>query len=200
MTTDLVSKLNRAYGRRIGFQEAAIEVTGGADLDAPVPSTRSVAIAKAGTFVAAPAELEIGRAIADGHREELAHCELRCFVARQHLAVAVFDREGQAISRVLRARSRGVTSCDEGLFAWFGPLEYVLTPWSDNDPPQCQVVTIDSLRRFAAAWTGAPPPPPPPRKPPRERRAPAPRPFRVSLADRAREATATRTPKRKRKH
>jgi hypothetical protein len=150
MPAALLDRLNRAFGARVSFYEASAAVVRGAELTEAGAVGGSVAISRAAPFTPPASELAIGRELAAGDREPFDACELRCFAKAGQLAVAVFDGDQRVISRVLHAR--GVSPTDEGLFTWFGPVEYVHTPWSDNDPPQCQVVTVETLRRFARTW------------------------------------------------
>lgn len=100
-----------------------------------------------------PALLKTGQHISLGSVESFSHCELRCWEAEGFVRIGLFGQNGQAISRQLgTAVIADQVSYDEGSFTWFSPREYYGTPWSDNDPAVCQVVTVKRLRAFARVW------------------------------------------------
>jgi hypothetical protein len=93
----------------------------------------------------------IGKTISVGSVESFAHCELRCTRSGKRVAISLTSTNGNTIGRELQVSSQD-DSIDEALFAWFGPSEDICTPWSDNDPPQCQVITLEGLRAFARKY------------------------------------------------
>jgi hypothetical protein len=96
--------------------------------------------------------LRRGRELRPGHRELFAHCELRCLRAGSEIVVVVVDQRGGELSRRLTCAASAAETYDEALFVWFGPQEYLCTPWHDGEPNR-SVITVDALRAYAAAWT-----------------------------------------------
>lgn len=94
--------------------------------------------------------LRTGKMIGPGAVEKIRSFELRCHAIGRKLVVRLY-RGSESASIALEYEPPGGPDkeCDEGLFTWFGPVEDICTPWSDNDPSQCQVVAVDDLRRFA---------------------------------------------------
>lgn len=163
----VIDRLN-ATQKAISFHDATDAVVEGFDLGAS--SNRhygaSVFVATRGDYeVEDLSVLLVGRSLAAGAREHFPECELVCSLENGQLLVAVHALSGQRLSRHLVARRHDRGSCDEGFFTWFGPVEDVCTPWSDNDRAQCQAVTVDRLREFARAYkseqTRTPPRTPP---------------------------------------
>ncbi len=152
MPDAVIDQLNRKV-RRIHFTAATNPLIEGAGLRETGNRSygKNIYVATHDPYKANDEDLLIGRALSAGTVERLGDLELRCEAKHGALAVAIFDAQGRARSRTLTARVHGATACDEGLFAWFSELEDICTPWNDSDPPVCQVVTVDGLRRYAAA-------------------------------------------------
>lgn len=142
----LIDRLNAKHADAIRFSLATWAVVRGYKLE-PV-SGGSVSVSQVGTYDADLADLMTGKTIAAGATEQYKHGSVRCYRKQGRLFVAVFAGE-RLRSRTLPCRFHDEDEVDEGLFTWFGPVEYVGTAWSDNDPDQCQVITIDHLRAFA---------------------------------------------------
>jgi len=64
--------------------------------------------------------------------------------------VLVRSDDQRVVSRELSCADTGADSYDEAEFIWLGPVEQISYPWSDNAPPECQVVTVAALRTLAA--------------------------------------------------
>jgi len=96
---------------------------------------------------------DLGNRIVEGYREEFEHCEIICKKIRRGLSLAVYDRtSGRSVSQAIPCEGVGKHGVDESCFIWLGSLAYILTAWSDNDDPQCQVITLRVLREFARAY------------------------------------------------
>jgi hypothetical protein len=147
--TTIIDRLNERKKGSIEFSLATDPVVEGMKLE-PV-SGGTVSVSQVGSFEPEPEDLVVGRTIDVGHLEQLEGCDLRCYREGSDVYVALF-REGGRVSRALKCRVNPLPEggVDEGLFTWFGPVEYIGTPWSDNDAFQCQVVTVDRLRAYAA--------------------------------------------------
>ncbi|MBW2253839.1 MAG: hypothetical protein JRI25_04500 [Deltaproteobacteria bacterium] len=146
--TAIIDRLNERERGHIEFYLATDAVVAGGKLE-PV-SGGSVSVSQVGTFEPELEDLVVGRTIDVGHLESLEGGDLQCYQKGSDVLVALF-REGRPVSRVLKCRAEAPLpegGVDEGLFTWFGPVEYVGTPWSDNDDFQCQVVTVDRLRAY----------------------------------------------------
>jgi len=150
----LIAKLNQKYerARDIRFSPATDPVVAGAELEQTGNRSygKDVYVSTGPRFEPAPGDLHTGVAITVGARERFAHGELRCDRADGAVAIAVWSKDGRRISRELRCAGSTAEAYDEGAFTWFGPVEVICTPWSDNDPSSCQVVTVHRLRCFAA--------------------------------------------------
>jgi len=143
-----IDRLNAREKEHIAFSPATDAVVEGARLE-PV-SGGMVSVSQVGSFEPEPSDLVVGRTIDVGHLESFEGGDLRCYREGSDVFVALF-RDGRSVTRALRCRVRPFPEggVDEAQFAWFGPVEYIGTPWSDNDPFQCQVVTVDRLRAYA---------------------------------------------------
>lgn len=147
----LLETLNQKHKGSIVFSRATDAVVAGFELKPQHGG--SVSVSQTGAYTANLLELVTGRLMAAGHEESFKHGTLRCYRQAGALCVAVFSGT-RPISRILQCLlpvSAQTGPVDEGMFTWFGPREYIGTAWSDNDPDQCQVITVDRLRHFAAA-------------------------------------------------
>jgi hypothetical protein len=155
----LVASLNERYGKKrdIRFDSATEEVLCGMDLEATGNRYvgKSIYISTGPRFEPDPDALPIGAKIAVGSRERFPHCELRCTTKGNWIVVAVYAHDGIRLTRELRCAASERKTYDEGLFAWFGPVEWIGTPWSDMDPSNCQVITVHALRAFATRYEPA---------------------------------------------
>lgn len=157
ISKQLLDRLNAKHRGAIDFSLATMAVVGGFELE---PFTAgSVSVCNTGGYIPSLADLRTGKTIQVGHQERYRHGTLRCYRRAEHVYVGVFDGE-RLRSRALPCRldvreTREVI--DEGMFTWFGPKEYIGTPWSDNDPERCQVITVDHLRNFARQKPALPP-------------------------------------------
>lgn len=98
----------------------------------------------------------LGNTIVEGYREEFGHCDIICKKIRRGLSLAVYDKKSRRpVSQAIHCEGVGKHGVDESCFIWLGSLATILTAWSDNDDPQCQVITLEILRTFARAY-GAP--------------------------------------------
>jgi hypothetical protein len=97
------------------------------------------------------AGLSRGLGLRVGARETFPHCELRCVRDGERIAVLLVAADGREPSRRLWCAAGSGDEYDEACFLWLAPQEFLCTPWHDGDP-QCQVVTVEGLRAFAAAW------------------------------------------------
>ncbi len=154
----LIDRLNRLYGDNgaLAFSPATDGVVAGHDLESSGNRSygRDIYVATRAPFELEPEDRLLGRSIAIGAVEEYPRCQLRCERAGGDVVVALYA-DGTAISRRLMVPALpGESEYDEGLFAWLGPVESYCTPWSDNDPDHCQVVTVHRLRQFAADYRG----------------------------------------------
>lgn len=95
-----------------------------------------------------------GRALRVGAREAFPHCELHCVRDGEHIAVLLVAADGSEPSRRLWCAAGSGEDYDEARFLWITPQEFLCTPWHDGEP-QCQVITVDGLRAFAAKWVPA---------------------------------------------
>lgn len=115
---------------------------------------RNVFVASHDVYDPSPADLITGMRITIGTAETLGSVELRCYARAREACVALF-RGDRVVSKVLTHSPAALpehgTAYDEGLFTWFGPVEDICTPWNDNDPPHCQVLTIEDLRVFGSS-------------------------------------------------
>jgi hypothetical protein len=150
----LIEKLNKTCGkkREIRFVEASDEVVAGADLadSGNRQYGKNIYIATGKPLKKEGLDLTIGRTIQPNSIEVIGKCELRCNLRGKQWTVAVYDESGKRISRELSCWEGSVSACDEGWLAWLSPVESYCTPWSDNDPEICQVVTVERLRKFAS--------------------------------------------------
>ena len=99
-----------------------------------------------------PKVLHNGKKIRPGTIEVFPNCELRCTERRGKAVIALYDLKGNRLSREIGADLNQDGYTDEGALTWFSPSEYYGTPWSDNDPAVCQVLTVAGLREFARTW------------------------------------------------
>lgn len=147
---DAVLKQLRRQVPHIKFLSAADSVVCGQDLRASGNKRYG-----SNVYVATHTSPEVteppltGEHIKAGHRERYGRRELRCDLSKGRLRVAVYDREGNMLTRVLSCKAKGRNEADLGELVWFGPVEEICTPWSDNDPSQCQVITVEVLRLWA---------------------------------------------------
>lgn len=151
---ELIAKLNRKYERDRGirFSPATGSVVAGADLEATGNRSygQNVFVSTGPRFEPEAGDLHTGMAIPIGAREPYPQGQLRCDRSGGAVVVAVYAPDGRRLSRELRAAGSTAGAIDEGAFAWFGPVEDICTPWSDNDPSVCQVITVHRLRVFAS--------------------------------------------------
>jgi hypothetical protein len=152
----LRERLNRKHRGTIAFVRAAESVVRGKT----EPSAhnagqlgRNIYIASHDIYEPAPADLVAGVTIGVGSVERLGGAGLHCYADSRRVCVALVCG-GTIVSKVLThtpvaAPTQG-SAYDEGLFTWFGPVEDICTPWNDNDPPRCQVLTVEDLRVFGA--------------------------------------------------
>ncbi len=96
-------------------------------------------------------DLRLGRVLHPGQREHFPHCDLICRRDGTQIIVVVVSHDGRELSRRLSCAATAAEAYDEALFLGFGPQEYLCTPWHDGEP-QRQVITVDGLRAYAAAW------------------------------------------------
>ncbi|MBD3239703.1 MAG: hypothetical protein GF331_03895 [Chitinivibrionales bacterium] len=155
----LRTHLTRKHAGTIAFVRAADSVLRGkAEPTAENAGQygRNVYIASHDVYDPSPADLVTGVTIAIGAIEALGTVELRCYAKGRQACVALF-RGDRVVSKVLTHDPVALPShgqaYDEGLFTWFGPVEDICTPWSDNDPPHCQVLTVEDLRVFGAGMS-----------------------------------------------
>ncbi len=134
------------------FQSASDEVVAGYELESSGNRAhgKNVYISTSAAPNIKRETLLTGSVLRVGARERLARGELRCERAGADVTVAVYDPRGKAITRVLVCAQCSEDEIDEGLFTWLGPKELYCTPWSDNDPAYCQVVTVARLRQWAS--------------------------------------------------
>lgn len=96
-------------------------------------------------------DLHRGRDLRPGHRESFPCCDLLCRQDEGSVIVVVASHDGSELSRRLSCAISPTGTYDEALFLWCGPQEYICTPWHDGDPER-QVISVDGLRAYAAAW------------------------------------------------
>ena len=96
-------------------------------------------------------DLMRGRSLRVDEHEHFPHCDLCCLRHDERIVVVVTDHYGHELSRRLSYPASSDGDYDEARFLWFGPQEALCTPWHDGEP-QCQVITVDLLRTFAAQW------------------------------------------------
>jgi len=149
MTDALIERL--CQPKKIDFVEACDEVVEGYDLRSSGNQFhgKNVYVSTGADYEPTPGLLVTSKVMLEGARERFPGCELRCALTEDGLGAAIYDPVGNVMTRQLISRSAGIESADEGSFAWFGPVEDISTPWSDSSLPQCQVITIDRLRRYA---------------------------------------------------
>jgi hypothetical protein len=149
LNDELIAKLGKNQ-RSINFTPATDAVVAGHDLHASGNRHEGDNVYVATRSYGGPPlkQLQLGRRIA-ASEERYGGCTLRLQLDGGRLSATVIDDQGRALSRTLVAAAGPDGTCDEGQLAWFGPLEDICTPWSDNDPSQCQVVTLERLREFA---------------------------------------------------
>mgnify|MGYP006301108411 CR=1 FL=1 len=152
MKDPLIAALRQAHPG-IDFRPATDSVVEHADLE-----TTGNRACGANIYIAthSPPDIDLRdfrcrRQLRVGETEAFTHCELRCFREAGEIVAALFDASGTGVSHRLRCRT-AADEIDEALLAWLGPLEDICTPWSDNDPPQCQVITVDRLRAYGQAY------------------------------------------------
>jgi hypothetical protein len=151
----ILAHLNRRYGAGKGleFLPATDEVVAGLELEDSGNQSfgQNVFVSTRARFQPADGPPLLGKTIALDAVERYARGELRCQIqaGSGQVVVAVFAPDGRRLSRELTCHASKAGAYDEGLFVWFGPVESICTPWSDNDPDQCQVITLDRLREFA---------------------------------------------------
>lgn len=151
-TDPVMALLARLNTRDRQFLAATPEVVGGFDLESSSNRHygKNVYVANLGPANVKVRSLVTGVVLRVGAVEKLPHGrELRCRRDGDLVTVAVYDKQGDAITRVLGCSDAAASSIDEGWFTWFGPVEDYGTPWSDSGPAYCQVVTVDALRKFA---------------------------------------------------
>jgi hypothetical protein len=152
----LLDALNEAHGRDRGikFCAATDAVVLGLELEDSGNKQygKNVFVATGPRFVPNDEERITGQTISVGSEEKFKHCRLSCTKRGKNIVVAVYEPGRRRISRELTCEHQGADSVDEGQLAWFGPVEDICTPWSDNDPAQCQVITVDRLRTFAESY------------------------------------------------
>jgi len=137
----------------IRFVEPTKPVIAGLDLtESGDQSYGSVHVSTGRAPTIDPGELRTGTTISVGATEGFPGCELRVARERDTISIGVFDTHNEPLTRSLRCTATDADEYDEGLFAWIGPAEEIHTAWSDNDPAQCQVVTVDDLREFAGGY------------------------------------------------
>lgn len=149
MNADPVLEKLRRLRPEIDWRPASDEVVEGHDLRSSGNRShgRNVYVATHDTPPVDREALRTGRVLSPGREEAFPGCVLRFARRGALVTAALYDASGRALSRVLRAVS-AADEVDEALFTWFGPLEDICTPWSDNDPPQCQVLTLEGLRAY----------------------------------------------------
>jgi hypothetical protein len=105
-------------------------------------------------------ELRTGVRVAPGDVWKLPRGELRCYRVGPEARFGYFkdDRLASVELRCVPPPDAADASVDVGRFTLFGPRVFVGTPFSDNDPDNCEIVTVDQLRDLG----GGPAIPPPP--------------------------------------
>ena len=152
MHDKLIDKLSKARPG-LDFIPASDAVIEGHDLRASGNRAygKNLYVATGATPEINLSDYKIGVTISVGSVERYPNCELRCTRKGKQVCVGLTSTNGKKIGRELTVSSQD-DSLDQALFTWIGPAEDLCTPWSDNDPPQCQVITIEGLRAFARKY------------------------------------------------